>query len=172
MVKLPVLAGNLSMKPLHGLFASWQLRYFRLSNGCLSWFASVNDTASKGSLIIDETCTTHNAGDTHKKKFCWEVRCWRGSLALCAECEEEFQLWKAHINLTVSSIIHIAADKGIKRGEVAKKDRSWISGKWRPRWAVLSGALLCLYETPDDPSRQVTFWCFPRARITCTKHVG
>ena len=147
---LPVLAGYLSSK--HGMFSSWQQRYFRLSNGTLSYFATPNDKVANGSVVIDETCTVQNAGDKYKKKFCFEVCTWRGHLAVCAECDEDLQLWKAHIALTVRYIEHLASQKGIKRGQVHKRDGFFR--KWKPKWAVLSRTMLSFYDCPDDPAKQ------------------
>ncbi len=147
---LPILAGYLSAK--QGLFASWQRRYFRLSNGTLSYFLSPDDKVAAGSVVIDETCVVENAGDRHKKKFCFEICTWRGPLPVCAECDEDFQLWKAHVKDTVRCIEALAAQKGIKRGQVYKRDGFFR--KWKLKWAILSRTTLNFYDSPEDPAKQ------------------
>lgn len=150
--ELPVLAGHLS-KCGQMPFSAWQKRYFRLSNGTLSYFAAPDDQVAKGSVVIDETCTVDNAGEKYKKKFCFEICSWKSPLALCAECEEDCELWKTNIVLTVNTVIMLAAQKGIKRGLVDKRDSGFMR-KWREKWAVLNRTTLSIYDTPDDPSRQ------------------
>jgi hypothetical protein len=134
-------------------FSAWQNRYFRLSNGTLSYFAAPDDKVAKGSVVIDETCTVENAGEKYKKKFCFEVSSWKSQLALCAECEEDCELWKAHVSLTVKTVKVLAAERGIKRGLVDKRDSGFMK-KWREKWAVLNRTTLSFYDTPDDPARQ------------------
>ena len=134
-------------------FSAWQQRYFRLSNATLSYFAAPDDKVAKGSMVIDEACTVENAGDKYKKKFCFEVCGWARQLALCAECEEDCELWKAHINLTVDTIKILAARRGIKRGLLEKRDTGFLR-KWRQKWVVLNRTTLSVYEAPDDAARQ------------------
>eukprot|EP01049_Picozoa_sp_SAG25_P011097 SAG25_NODE_1303_length_3350_cov_5.169904_2_plen_562_part_01 len=154
MTDLPVLAGHLSKhSSLQGMFSSWQPRYFRLSNGTLSYFATPDDKVAKDKVVIDETCTCRPAGDKYKKKFCFEVCSWRGPLAVCAECEEDCELWKDYITKTVKAIQQLAAQKGIKRGLLYKRDEG-LFRKWKQKWVVLNRTNLSFYETPDDPSRQ------------------
>jgi DNA-binding phage protein len=135
------------------MFSSWQPRYFRLSNGTLSYFATPDDKVAKDKVVIDETCTCRPAGDKYKKKFCFEVCSWRGPLAVCAECEEDCELWKDYITKTVKAIQQLAAQKGIKRGLLYKRDEG-LFRKWKQKWVVLNRTNLSFYETPDDPSRQ------------------
>lgn len=134
-------------------FSAWQQRYFRLSNGTLSYFAAPDDKVAKGSIVIDETCTVVCAGEKYKKKFCFEVSSWKSQLALCAECEEDCDLWKAHINLTVNAVKALAAERGIMRGLVDKRDSGFMR-KWRAKWAVVNRTTLSFYDTPDDPAKQ------------------
>ena len=134
-------------------FSAWQQRYFRLSNGTLSYFVAPDDKVAKGSIVIDETCTVVCAGEKYKKKFCFEVTSWKSQLALCAECEEDCELWKAHIKLTVDVVKALAAERGIMRGLVDKRDSGFMK-KWRAKWVVVNRTTLSFYDTPDDPARQ------------------
>ena len=134
-------------------FSAWQQRYFRLSNGTLSYFVAPDDKVAKGSIVIDETCSVVCAGEKYKKKFCFEVSSWKSQLALCAECEEDCELWKAHIKLTVDVVKALAAERGIMRGLVDKRDSGFMR-KWRAKWAVVNRTTLSFYDTPDDPAKQ------------------
>lgn len=134
-------------------FSAWQKRYFRLSNGTLSYFVAPDDKVAKGSIVIDETCTVVCAGEKYKKKFCFEVSWWKSQLALCAECEDDCELWKTHIKLTVKAVKALAAERGIMRGLVDKRDSGFMR-KWREKWAVVSRTTLSFYDAPDDPARQ------------------